>query len=209
MNKLIPAALLIGCLIALCTPLASGRSAAAPGETILLAQGAIFCPACGKSNPANASFCMSCGARIPPPPPPPPPPGPGCETTQPPPPPPPPPDRSLPPPPPPQPTPSPTPQPAPQPPAGPWASVGRTSSDSGQLEFAVNRNVSQCMIFCHDGFASITTLVVREGSRKREIPVTTRLNAGQSREIPIGNNIPVTGFRISHSGRGSFEVYVK
>lgn len=65
------------------------------------------------------------------------------------------------------------------------------------------------MIFCHDGFVSLTTLWIREGARKRDIPVTTRLNSGQSREIQIGNNIPVTGFRLSHSGRGSFEIFVK
>lgn len=209
MKKWIPGVLVIGCLISLCTPFAAGHSTAAPGEPILLAQARIFCPACGSSNPDNASFCINCGARIPhpPPPPPPPPPGPGCETTQP----PPPHDHALPPPPPPPPQQEtrPAPQPTPQPPVGNWVSVGRMPSNSEQFEFSVNRNISVCRIVCHDGFVSLTTLWVREGARKREIPVTTRLNAGQSREIPIGSNVQVTGFRLSHSGRGSFEVYVK
>ena len=158
----------IACLSVTGMPILSGIGAAAPGGAILLAQGQVLCPACGRNNPADARFCINCGARMPPPPP-----------------------------------------PAAQPPAGSWVSVGRTSSDSQQLEFAVNRNVSQCMISCHDGFVSLTTLWVREGANKRQIPVTTRLDAGQSREIPIGHNIPVTGFRLSHSGRGSFEVYVR
>ena len=162
----------IACLSVTGMPIFSGIGAAAPGGAILLAQGQVLCPACGRNNPADARFCINCGARMPPPPPP-------------------------------------AAQPAPQPPAGSWVSVGRTSSDSQQLEFAVNRNVSQCMISCHDGFVSLTTLWVREGANKRQIPVTTRLDAGQSREIPIGRNIPVTGFRLSHSGRGSFEVYVR
>jgi hypothetical protein len=87
--------------------------------------------------------------------------------------------------------------------------IGSAPGGGDATEFRVDRPVSACRLFCRDGIVIINTLVVRRGGDKQFIPVQARLNTGETTEVPISGPPHVTGFRISHEGRGIFDVYVK
>ncbi len=160
----------------------------------LIAQAGTICPKCKKHNSPNAKFCSFCGERLPKPPPPPPPPAP------------------RPPPPPPPPPPEPRQAPPPPPPRHKdqnWVVIGSASAAGDATEFRVDRPITACRLLCREGAVIINTLVIRRGGDKQPIPVRARLNRGEAWETPITGPSRVTGFRISHQGRGVFDVLVK
>ena len=59
------------------------------------------------------------------------------------------------------------------------------------------------------GTVSVNTVVLREGSAKTQFPVSRRLEPGEAAEIDLGGARQATGLRISTSGKGSFNVYVR
>ena len=168
-----------------------------PQTPCLMAQAERVCPKCHKPNQPNSKFCSHCGTRFPPPP---------QNPPQKPPPPPPPPNQAPPPPPP--------PNQAPPPPASKqsrdeWTFIGSATASDEATEFKLNRHVSACRLICSEGNLIINTLVVRRGNNKQFMPVKARLKTGQTTDLTITGKAPVTGFRISHQGQGTFEVYVK
>ncbi len=192
-------ALILPCSSILSVPPAAFNNA----NYLQIAQAGITCPKCHKNNQPDAKFCNFCGTRMPKPPPAPPP-APPPPPQQ--------PDQPPPPPPPPQKNAQPLPEPAPMPPPPAkdgWTLIGSSPATDGATEFKVDRQISNCRMTCSDGKVIINTLVVRRGSDKKPIAVRANIKAGESVEIPISPPANVTGFRISHEGRGTFNVYVK
>jgi hypothetical protein len=87
-------------------------------------------------------------------------------------------------------------------------SVEVTGKDA--VEIGVDRpGVSNMRIICTEGKVVINTIVARIGGDKDEHPVRTELHEGEEEVIDIGENAKVTGFRISHDGKGRYKIDVK
>jgi len=92
---------------------------------------------------------------------------------------------------------------------GGWTRVGEAQAGGDAKEFGTSGRADTVRILCREGIVVINTLVVREGGQHEPFRVTRRLNAGESVEIPLGRLRDVTGFRISDSGRGRYEVQMR
>ena len=78
------------------------------------------------------------------------------------------------------------------------------------VELPVDRpGVTLIRIVCTDGSVVINTLVVREGAKKTPHPIAKRIDKGDFEVIRIEDDTKVTGFRISHDGRGAYKVQVR
>lgn len=87
-----------------------------------------------------------------------------------------------------------------------WHKIGELTK-GGKL--AVNTQISACRLECVEGVAIINTLVVFEGEKKRGIPITTKLNKGETKDVSLGNKIMVTELGMSLETTGRLAVYVK
>jgi hypothetical protein len=90
-----------------------------------------------------------------------------------------------------------------------WVRVGDARAEGDAKEFRASGRASTARIICKEGSVIINTLVVREGSDRHSIRVTRRLQAGEQVEVDLGGVRNVTGFRISDSGGGRYEVEMK
>ena len=87
-----------------------------------------------------------------------------------------------------------------------WHKIGELTK-GGRL--AVNRQVSACRLESVDGVSTINTLVVFDGDNKRGIPVTTKLQKGETKDIALGNKVNVTELGMSLETTGRLFVYIK
>ncbi|MBI3985409.1 MAG: hypothetical protein HY343_00685 [Lentisphaerae bacterium] len=92
---------------------------------------------------------------------------------------------------------------------GDWKTVGEFQAGGNAKEATFAGTASTCRIKCVEGTVSINTIVVRQGGDKTAVPVTAKLNAGEEREVALGQALSVTGFRISDDGRGRYQLSVK
>jgi positive regulator of sigma E activity len=90
-----------------------------------------------------------------------------------------------------------------------WHKVATLQAGGDAQEVTVRRACSTCLIKVSEGSVVINTLVVREGDKKDPIKVGARIDAGDHREVGLGDKRNVEGLRISAQGDGRFEVYVK
>ena len=89
---------------------------------------------------------------------------------------------------------------------GGWHKIGELTK-GGRLP--VNRQVSACRLECVEGVATINTLVVFDGDNKRGIPLTAKLQKGESQEVPLGKKVNVSEIGMSLETNGRLAVYVK
>ena len=87
-----------------------------------------------------------------------------------------------------------------------WPKIGELMK-GGKL--AVNTQISACRLECVEGVAIVNTLVVFDGDNKRNIPITTKLNKGETKDVTLGNKIKVTDLGMSLETTGRLAVYVK
>ena len=87
-----------------------------------------------------------------------------------------------------------------------WHKIGELTK-GGRLP--VNRQVSAVRLECAEGVATINTLVVFDGANKRGIPVTAKLQKGETRDISLGNKVNVTELGMSLETTGRLAVYIK
>ncbi len=87
-----------------------------------------------------------------------------------------------------------------------WHKIGELTK-GGKLP--VNRQVSACRLECVEGVATINTLVVFDGDKKRGIPITTKLNKGETKDVSLGNKVNVTELGMSLETNGRLAVYIK
>ncbi len=89
---------------------------------------------------------------------------------------------------------------------GDWHKLGELTK-GGRLP--VNRQVSVCRLECVEGVATVNTLVVFDGDKKRGIPVTAKLQKGETREVQLGDKVNVSELGMSLETNGRLAVYVK
>ena len=87
-----------------------------------------------------------------------------------------------------------------------WHKIGELTK-GGKLP--VNRQISACRLECVEGVATINTLVVFDGDNKRGIPLVTKLNKGETRDVSLGNKVNVTELGMSLETTGRLAVYIK
>ena len=92
---------------------------------------------------------------------------------------------------------------------GKWTVIADLTAGGGAKEVKEECRASTCLITCTDGSIIINTVVLRQGGKKTPFTVTSRLKKGESKEITIGDDVNVTGFRISDTGRGRYTVSLK
>lgn len=90
-----------------------------------------------------------------------------------------------------------------------WTRVGEAHAGGDAKEFRISGRADRVRIVCLEGSVVINTLVAREGGQRESFPVTRRLNQGESVEVSLGRQRNVTGFRVSDSGRGRYEVQMR
>jgi hypothetical protein len=90
-----------------------------------------------------------------------------------------------------------------------WTRVGEARAGGDAKEFSISGRADTVRIICLEGTVIINTLVVREGGEREHFPVTRRLNAGESVDVPLNRQRNITGFRISDGGRGRYEVQMR
>lgn len=73
----------------------------------------------------------------------------------------------------------------------------------------VSRPISKVRLVGTAGVVSVNSVVVREGSQKTQHKVVRRLNDGETIDIDLGGSRSATGLRISATGNGAYEVYVR
>ena len=71
-----------------------------------------------------------------------------------------------------------------------------------------SRTIKKVLLVATSGSVTFNTMVVRQGGAKTSYTVSTRLAAGQTREIDLGGAKAATGLRVSTGGKGTYEVYV-
>lgn len=92
--------------------------------------------------------------------------------------------------------------------AGDWHRCGQYSTGGGAKEVPANyQNVRTVQLHCLEGGVNIQTLWVRNGGQKEEHRVARSLQRGEKYNIELGGR-DTTGFRISDSGNGRYEVLV-
>ena len=72
-----------------------------------------------------------------------------------------------------------------------------------------NRLVMNSLDNAVQGSVIINTVVVRRGARVAPTTVGRRFEKGSFVDIPLVGVLPVTGFRISDAGRGSYRLLVR
>ena len=87
-----------------------------------------------------------------------------------------------------------------------WHKIGELTK-GGRLP--VNRQISACRLECVEGVSTVNTLVVFNGDTKRGIPVTTKLQKGETKDIEIGKKVQVTELGMSLETNGRLAVYIK
>ena len=73
----------------------------------------------------------------------------------------------------------------------------------------MNREISACRLECVTGVATINTLVIFNGATKRSIPLTVKLNKGETKDVALGNKAMVTELGMSLETNGRLAVYIK
>lgn len=92
--------------------------------------------------------------------------------------------------------------------AGDWHRCGQYSTGGGAKEVPANyQNVRTVQLHCLEGGVNIQTLWVRNGGQKEEHRVARSLQRGEKYNIELGGR-DTTGFRISDSGNGRYEVLI-
>ncbi|MFH0907957.1 MAG: hypothetical protein V1929_04280 [bacterium] len=90
------------------------------------------------------------------------------------------------------------------------ASLSANGKDAQEVAIPADRpNISVIKFVVTEGSVIINTVVVRVGNDKDAITVGERLEKGESKEITVGDKVKATGLRISHDGRGMYDVEVK
>ena len=90
------------------------------------------------------------------------------------------------------------------------ASLSANGKDAQEVAIPSDRPaISVIRIVVTEGSVIINTIVVRKGNDKDAITVGDRIEKGNFKEISVGDAVPATGLRISHDGRGQYDVEVK
>lgn len=90
------------------------------------------------------------------------------------------------------------------------ASLSANGKDAQEVAIPSDRpSISVIRIVVTEGSVIINTIVVRKGNDKDAITVGERIEKGNFKEISVGDAVPATGLRISHDGRGQYDVEVK
>ncbi|MDP3981286.1 MAG: zinc ribbon domain-containing protein [Chlamydiota bacterium] len=97
-----------------------------------------------------------------------------------------------------------------QAPVSQWRMVGTlvSTGKSKGSEVSGGGQITKVKFHCTSGSHAINTLVVREGANKTQVPITSRIAAGQDIVKDLPRQFNATGLRISHEGDGNIEVYV-
>ena len=90
-----------------------------------------------------------------------------------------------------------------------WQKVAELKAGGAAKEVSVDKKISRVRIECTGGSVGINTVVVREGSRKTPMPVTTHIDAGTDKVIDLDKTVAVSGLRISDNGKGTYTVSVR
>lgn len=90
-----------------------------------------------------------------------------------------------------------------------WHKVGSFQAGGAAKEMGVNRNCEAALIKVTEGSVTINSVVVQGKTEQGPIKVEQQVNAGQSKEFPLSGKGYITGFRISDSGSGKYDVYVR
>lgn len=93
--------------------------------------------------------------------------------------------------------------------AGDWHRCGQYTAGGAAKEVPANyQNVRTVQLHCLEGGVNIQTLWVRNGGQKEEHRVARSLQRGEKYNIELGGR-DITGFRISDSGNGRYEILVQ
>lgn len=93
--------------------------------------------------------------------------------------------------------------------AGEWQTVGVFDVNEEAREIQFSGQATQCRLEWVDGQFAIKTVVVRVGGDKKIFTIATHFEKGVNRDIDLGADTAITGFRLSHGGRGRYRLLVK
>lgn len=87
-----------------------------------------------------------------------------------------------------------------------WQTVAEVTTDGATKELAVGREIRIIGIEGIAGSVLVHTVWILEGEGVNPVPVARRLGPGETQDIDLGGNRPVTGLRISAAGAGRYRV---
>jgi hypothetical protein len=90
-----------------------------------------------------------------------------------------------------------------------WETVAEVTAGGAAKELAVDRALRTVQIECTEGTVIVNTVTIREGEAKNPVSVGKAFAKGETRNIDLGYERPVTGLRISDGGQGRYKVNVQ